>query len=187
MKNYADEIKNLVPMIDVARMYGFEPDRSGNICCPFHNDKRPSLHIYDGIRGWHCFTCNEGGDPVDFVKKLFGLSFRDACKKLNSDFGLGLSIDDKPDANKKPEIDPEAVERMKRKAEHDDKHLILLAAYNVALDRWIYLDKMKRENAPSSPEEEPNDKFVYALHRLSMASYLLDCAASRLYEFEHSA
>jgi len=38
--------------------------------CPFHEDRDPSLVIYEAGRGWHCFVCDLGGDAVSFVSEL---------------------------------------------------------------------------------------------------------------------
>lgn len=91
------DLKRMLPMEEVARHYGFEPNRSGFICCPFHGEKTASLKIYPGDRGWHCFGCGEGGDVIRFVMKLFGLTFPQALTRLKFDFGLS---DIKPAAGK---------------------------------------------------------------------------------------
>lgn len=80
-----------LPMRDVAQRYGIEVDARGNCKCPFHNDHDPSMKLYDGARGWYCWVCNEGGDAVDFVQKLFSLSAPDAAKKICADFGLSAT------------------------------------------------------------------------------------------------
>ena len=90
----ASYIKQSVTMRDVAERYGLHPNAAGFINCPFHGEKTPSLKI-DGRPGkFKCFGCGVGGDVIDFTAKLFNLSFSDACKRLNADFGLGL--DDEP-------------------------------------------------------------------------------------------
>jgi len=39
-------------------------------CCPFHEDKTPSFHIYKD-NGWHCFGCQaHGHGSIDFLLKL---------------------------------------------------------------------------------------------------------------------
>lgn len=92
MSELSDHIKLSLTAAQVAEMYGFKPDRGGFIKCPFHSgDKNGSLKLYPEDRGWHCFGCQAGGDIISFVMKLFGLSFKDACNKLNTDFGLGFS------------------------------------------------------------------------------------------------
>ena len=87
----AEEIKELLTMDQVARRYGFTPNRAGYICCPFHKEKTASLKIYPGNGGWHCFGCGAGGSVINFVMKLFGLSFPQAVVRLSSDFRLGLT------------------------------------------------------------------------------------------------
>ena len=83
-------------MTELAASYGFEPNRAGFICCPFHNEKTASLKIYPDNRGWYCYGCNAGGDIITFTQKLHRLNFKQALKKLNDDFALGLESEGKP-------------------------------------------------------------------------------------------
>lgn len=111
-------------MREAVVQYGFEPDRVGRICCPFHDDQNPSLRLYEGSGGWWCFVCNEGGSVIDFTAKLFGLSFLQAAKKLDHDFSLGLmdgSVDPN-DAVRRDKIrrQKEAARRQYR-SEYDSK------------------------------------------------------------------
>lgn len=88
----AGVIKDRLTMDEVARRYGFEPNRAGFIQCPFHQgDHTASLKIYPGHGGFHCFGCGAHGSVVDFTMLLFDISFAQALLRLNSDFGLGLS------------------------------------------------------------------------------------------------
>ncbi len=41
-------VKDNVTAKDVAVMYGMKINRSGLACCPFHNDKTPSMKIDKG-------------------------------------------------------------------------------------------------------------------------------------------
>lgn len=92
MNDLAGEIKRTLPAWDVFEHYGFRPNRSGFIQCPFHQgDRHGSLKVYDGDRGWHCFGCGAGGSVIDFAMRLFDLDFKGACLRLNEDFRLGLS------------------------------------------------------------------------------------------------
>lgn len=85
-------IKEVLPMRDVAEHYGLEINRSGDALCPFHDDSKPSLHVYPGARGWWCFVCNEGGSVIDFVAKLFHINARQAAIRIDNDFHLGLTM-----------------------------------------------------------------------------------------------
>jgi DNA primase len=89
---YSDEIKSRLTAREVFEFYGFNVNRAGFVCCPLHGEKTPSLKVYPGDRGWHCFGCHAGGDVLDFVQLYFGLNLPAACEKLNDDFNLGLPI-----------------------------------------------------------------------------------------------
>lgn len=89
----AAAIKANLSMHQVAERYGFHPNKAGFIICPFHNEKTASCKIYDRHRGFYCHACHTGGSVIDFVMRLFEIPFREAIAKLNSDFGLGLSLD----------------------------------------------------------------------------------------------
>lgn len=183
---YADEIKAAVSMKDVAAMYGFEADRSGNICCPFHGDSKPSMHIYAGTRGWWCFVCNEGGDVIDFVRRHFGLGFRDACRKLNADFGLGLPIGDKLTPAQQAEADRRIAERRRAEEKRRVMHERIVAKYHIALDFWIWLDEQRRRYKPRSPDEPIDDRYAFAVRTLPKAAYALDVAECELWRQENA-
>lgn len=54
---------------------GREPDRRGKLACPFHEDRHPSLHLYeDGT--FYCFGCGAGGSIYDFAARLWGIAPR---------------------------------------------------------------------------------------------------------------
>ena len=152
--NYSYEIRSRLSSREVLEFYGFDVDRAGFCHCPFHQgDNTGSLKVYDGNKGWHCFGCGAGTSVIDFVMKYFGLSFYDAEKKLNEDFRMGLPIGDRLSDEQWNEAKRKAAERKKLQAEREAQHDKLLTAYHTALDLWIWLDKMKRENAPQSPQD----------------------------------
>jgi hypothetical protein len=56
----------------VQRLAGLEANGEGNVSCPWHEDRTPSLHLYpDGE--WCCFGCKRGGTVFDFAGQLWGL------------------------------------------------------------------------------------------------------------------
>ena len=89
--NVVQIIKDRLTMCEVLECYGYEPNKKGFICCPFHLEKTPSMRIYD--KDYHCFGCGEHGDVITFVQKLFNISFPDTLKKIDIDFGLNLNVD----------------------------------------------------------------------------------------------
>lgn len=68
------------------------PSDSGSFtaCCPFHNDKSPSLSINDDTGIYHCFGCNETGDVFDLYTNHIGKTFREAVSTLASEAGVDL-------------------------------------------------------------------------------------------------
>ncbi len=86
--SYFEEIKSRLTMRDVVTRYAQMPNRGGFICCPFHIEKTPSMKISQD--GYYCFGCHEHGNIFGFVMKMFNLDFRQACDKLNFDFGLNI-------------------------------------------------------------------------------------------------
>jgi DNA primase len=82
------EIERLKSEISVARLIeaaGIELKKSGKDflgTCPFHEDATPSLVVTPAKNLWHCFGCQVGGGPIDWVMKRNGVSFRHAVELL---------------------------------------------------------------------------------------------------------
>lgn len=188
MISYTDQIKAAVTAREVFEHYGFEINRAGFCHSPFAaNDKTPSLKVYDGNRGWHDFSSGKGGDIIAFVQEYFGLSFPDAQKKINEDFRLGLPIGERLTPDKQREAERAAQERQRKALQEKQTRERLKRAYNVALDWWIYLDKVRRENAPRRNDGGFCAEYAYAVKKLPIADYRLTCAEIALYNFEHRA
>jgi DNA primase len=52
-------------------------------CCPFHEDREPSLVVSPGKNLWHCMgACQAGGSVIDWVMRAEGVSFRHAVELL---------------------------------------------------------------------------------------------------------
>ena len=52
---------------------------NSKICCPFHDDRTPSCHIYPDH--FYCFGCGAHGDPIDLLMMTEGID-RDAAIQL---------------------------------------------------------------------------------------------------------
>ena len=180
--DYASEIKSRLTLPEIARHYGFTPNRQGRIPCPFHNGKDPNLGLKD--RYYNCFVCGAKGDAIKFVQELFGLNFQDAISKLNDDFCLGLPIGQKIDRRKQLEMGRIAFER-KRKAEQQQKERHQIEDdYWAAFEEWKRLDDNKRNYAPKTPTEPLHPRFVEALKNIAGAEYNLSCAEIARYTHE---
>lgn len=106
------EVKKYLTARQVAENYGLQVKRNGLACCPFHNDKHPSMKI---DRNYHCFACGVGGDVIDYVARLYGLSQYEAAEKLIEDFRLPVEIIGKSELtdNERKRIQREIAEKEK--------------------------------------------------------------------------
>ena len=60
----------------VHALTGRQPNRAGKISCPFHDDRTPSLQLYDDGT-WYCYgACRTGGSVYDFASRWWGLDTR---------------------------------------------------------------------------------------------------------------
>lgn len=62
--------------------------------CPFHDERTGSFHVRPEEKHYHCFGCQESGDPFDFVMQTDGLDFRGALETLAQRFGVALEVED---------------------------------------------------------------------------------------------
>lgn len=76
--NIFQEIKTFVSAGKAAEQYGIKINRNKMACCPFHNDRHPSMKI---DQNYFCFACGAKGDVIDFTARLFGISQFDAARK----------------------------------------------------------------------------------------------------------
>ena len=179
-----DIIKSQINMIDICRTYGFNIQRGNFICCPFHNEKTPSLKLYDGNRGFYCFGCGEHGSVIDFVMRYFNLDFPKAISKLNDDFCLGLPIGQRIDRRKQLEMERLAFQRRQKAKQEEAERQQIEDAYWAAFDEWKRLDENKRKYAPETQTEPLHPLFIEALKNISGAEYRLECAEIARYEYE---
>ncbi|MFN8472190.1 MAG: CHC2 zinc finger domain-containing protein [Anaerolineae bacterium] len=81
-----DALRRAYPLADLLEANGITLTPAGRQrlkgLCPFHDDRRPSLIVYQDDQHFHCFACGAHGDVVDFVRRRFHLSFLDACRWL---------------------------------------------------------------------------------------------------------
>ena len=92
----SDVLLTVPPRVYVERLTGVRVPRDAKIACPFHDDRKPSLHVYDEPeRGWYCYGCRRGGSVYDFAALLWSTStcgrdfivlHRKLCGRLAAEF-----------------------------------------------------------------------------------------------------
>ena len=155
-----ENIKAAISVKQAAEHYGLKVNRSGMTCCPFHNDRHPSLKLNEDY--FFCFGCGAKGDVIDLVAKLFNLSNHEAVQKLAADFGL----DPKP---------PTAAAMVKPKRPYirqfrEDEML----CFRVLTDYLHLLEDWKVRYAPKTPDDDLDDRFVEACQMIDYIEYLAD-------------
>ena len=166
-ENVFEAVKQSVSTREAAAFYGIEVKRNGMACCPFHDDKNPSMKV---DQRFHCFGCGADGDVIDFTAKLFNLSPKEAAEKLAQDFGLIY--------------DSQAPPRrryVRKKTEAQKFREDRQSCYRVLSDYYYLLKKWEADRSPRTPEEEPHPRFVEAIQKKAYVEYLLDLF---LYESE---
>ncbi len=68
---------------EVLDEYDIQPNRSGMIQCPHHEDNTPSLKTNEDW--WYCFSCNRSGDGIGLIAALEGASITDVLARYASD------------------------------------------------------------------------------------------------------
>ena len=167
-ENVFEAVKQSVSTRDAAAFYGIEVKRNGMACCPFHDDKNPSMKLNEEY--FYCFGCGATGDVIDFTAKLFDLSPKEAAEKLAQDFGLIYDSQAPPRRR---------YVRQKTEAQQfrEDRQ----RCYRVLSDYYHLLKKWEIDHSPRTPEEEPHPRFVEAIQKKTYVEYLLDLF---LYESE---
>ena len=85
------EFKKQIKINDVVSKYTKPEKRIKNGwqgICPFHNEDKPSLTVFEDTNSWYCFGCSEGGDSIAFIERKENLGFKDAVEYLAKEFGI---------------------------------------------------------------------------------------------------
>ena len=160
-ENLFEVVKQSVTVREAAELYGIEVSRSGMACCPFHDDRHPSLKLNEDY--FYCFGCGATGDVIDFTARLYNLSPKEAAEKLVQDFGL--SYDRKAPIRRNYVRQKSEVQLRKEKREH---------AWRVLADYYHLLRKWESDYSPRTPDEDPHPRFLEAVQKKEYMGYLLD-------------
>ena len=96
-----DQILDRTDIVDLIgqRVKLKKSGRTYSGCCPFHQEKSPSFHVYRDKGYFHCFGCQANGNAIRFLMDIDNRSFIDVMKDLSSQTGIELPQD--PNAGKK--------------------------------------------------------------------------------------
>lgn len=151
--NQFESVKAAVTLRQAAKAYGLRVLPNGMTCCPFHEDKHPSLKLNEDY--FFCFGCGASGDVIDFTAKLFGVSLKDAVTKLAADFGVSE--------------DARQVSVRQNPFRLDE-----LRCRRVLTDYLHLLKEWKIRYAPKTPEDSLDDRFVESCQQYDRIAGLLE-------------
>ena len=153
-------VKQSVTAREAAEHYGIAVGRGGMACCPFHDDRHPSMKV---DTRFHCFGCGADGDVIDFTARLYDLSPKEAAEKLALDFGL--AYDSQAPPRRRYVRQKTEAQKLKEKREH---------GWRVLADYYHLLRKWETDYSPKTPDEDPHPRFLEAIQKKDYMGYLLD-------------
>ena len=154
-------VKQSVTAREAAEMYGIAVGRGGMACCPFHDDRHPSMKLNEDY--FYCFGCGATGDVIDFTARLYDLSPKEAAEKLALDFGL--AYDSQAPPRRRYVRQKTEAQKLKEKREH---------GWRVLADYYHLLRKWETDYSPKTPDENPHPRFMEAIQKKDYMGYLLD-------------
>ena len=176
--NMFQQIKDAVSAREAASFYCLKVKRGGMCCCPFHDDRHPSMKV---DKRFHCFGCGADGDVIDLVRRLFSLDAKAAAFKLIDDFHLNIETDRKETKHERAARIRQAREKenemniRKAYAEEMRKILLRLSEFMQIFEGW------EHEYAPTKEQWENgriDERFLCAVHNRDALEHILDMLIS---------
>ena len=171
--NIFAEVKGFLTAKQVAESYGLQVKRNGMACCPFHNDKHPSMKI---DKTYYCFACGVGGDVIDYVSRMYGLSQYKAALKLIEDFCLPITV------KGTLELTNQEKERIRKEKAEQEKLVQIQERFN----RWCNQSRERLKNSLVEIEQVSvflsdkssdmifSEEYAQLLHAEPVIQYWLD-------------
>ena len=167
------EVKEHLTAKQAAEYYGLQVKRNGLACCPFHEDRHPSMKI---DKNYHCFACGVGGDVIDYVSRRYGLSQYDAALKLIEDFSLPV------DTRGNTELGVQEKERIRREKAERERVIHIRKRFEKWCNQTVdilkncisELDSVNRFLIGKPPDIIFSEDYAQMLHAEPLMNYWLD-------------
>lgn len=137
-------IQRAIDAVDVYDILSeFLPDlrKRGSVytcCCPFHSEKTPSFTVTPSRNRWKCFSCNKGGDAIQFLQDQQNMSFSEAIEFICRKYGINIEYEKK--------------ERTKEEADAYKKNESMLIALSVIQE--FYVAQFNADNPEAAKARE---------------------------------
>ena len=166
--NIFQTVKQSVSARQAASFYGIMVSGNGMACCPFHDDRHPSMKIDERF---YCFGCGEKGDVIDLVAKLHDENPLAAAMRLARDFNVpadncAVHIEPRKHVSKKSKTgDQDVTDLVRKTMQHYYDELCKRARMFRTICQYL---------SPENPDEKWHPLFVIALEHAGYVDYLLD-------------
>ena len=93
---FLDELAARNPIEEVVGQYVSLKRSGSNLfgLCPFHGEKTASFSVAPDKGIYYCFGCHKGGNAVNFMMEIEGLSYPDAVRSLAKRVGMEVPEDE---------------------------------------------------------------------------------------------
>lgn len=156
------EIVKAIPISEILTKLGISINRSGFCCCPFHNEKTPSMKVYsDHV---YCFGCGQHADGIGLAAKILGITPTEAATYLAREFGIPVEgrapTYAQIRAQAKARAELQALKELRR--QKINEAFKVLGAYIRLLTEW-------QKTLPYNDR-----RYIWAIHHLNDAIYNFD-------------
>ena len=167
------EVKEHLTARQAAEGYGLQIKRNGMACCPFHDDKHPSMKI---DKNYHCFACGVGGDAIDYVSRMFGLTQYEAALKLIEDFSLPVDVKENAgfNAQEKEQIRKEKAEKERIIRIQERFQMWCSRTTELLKDALVRIQETGIFLIGKSPDAVFSEDYAQMLHAEPLINYWLD-------------
>jgi len=157
MSIFAD-VKTQIHLPNAVEYYGVQVNRGGFASCLFHEERTPSMKLYDDH--FHCYGCGKHGDIISLIAKIYSISPYAAAQKLSQDFHIvpGNGFKQMPPIKS---TQKSYVEKEKR-------------AFNILNQYCHFLEECRERYKPNNLSDEPHPLFVESLHNYEQYNYYRD-------------
>ncbi|MDE5790066.1 MAG: DNA primase [Muribaculaceae bacterium] len=110
-KETVQRITDAADIVEVVGDYVHLVRRGANYMglCPFHNERTPSFSVNKRKNFCYCFSCKQGGSPVNFIMKKEGLSYHEALLHLARKYGIEVKERELTDEERRQQSEREAM------------------------------------------------------------------------------
>ncbi len=173
--NYiAEQIKTLIPLPQAIEIYTGERLNKNKMHCPLHSEKTASFTVYSDNNSFYCFGCGAGGNIIDFVMQYFNIGFKEAIRRIDSDYNLGLTREVTFSEYRKHQQEIAKIKAVQERQREQKQQINI--KYWAAFDRVFEYERIIKALHPESPDDEPHPEFIKALQNIEYARHLLTCA-----------